>query len=75
LGVVLAGVVIGGCLPQGAEVVPFRMDASNQAGWWSPIDERDGSIYAAYNGWGSSTSGGSTDTHTVYVARRSPSGT
>lgn len=58
----------------GAEVVPFRMDASNQAGWWSPLAERDGNLYVAYNAWGGATSGGASDTHTVYVARRDSAG-
>jgi hypothetical protein len=67
-------VALASCLPEGAEEVPYRMDASNQAGWWSPIDERDGNVYVAYDAWGSSRAGGSADTHTVYVARRDPSG-
>ena len=75
LGAVALMVLLGSCLPEGAEEVPYRMDASNQAGWWSPLAERGGSIYVAYNGWGSSTSGASNDTHTVYVARRTPAGT
>jgi hypothetical protein len=57
------------------QVVPFRMDASNQAGWWKPIEEFGGLPYVAYNAWGSASEGGSTDTHTVYVARREPNGT
>jgi hypothetical protein len=58
----------------GAEPVPYRMDASNQAGWWHPIDTRGGSTYVAYNGWGGSGQGGADDTHRVYVARRDRSG-
>ncbi|MGH8840810.1 MAG: BNR-4 repeat-containing protein [Jiangellaceae bacterium] len=60
--------------PVGAEQVPYRMDASNQAGWWKPVDEVNGSVYLAYNAWGSRSQGGANDTHTVYVARRDPSG-
>jgi hypothetical protein len=59
----------------GAEPSPYRMDASNQAGWWKPIEEWKGSIYLAYDAWGSPTDGDADDTHTVYVARRSPDGT
>ena len=56
--------------------VPYRMDASNQAGWWRPIEEHNGHVYLAYNAWGGPgpTNGGPTDTHTVYIARRSPDG-
>lgn len=61
--------------PGWAESVPFRMDASNQAGWWRPIDEHDGRVYAAYNGWGGPRQDGASDTHTVHVARRGRSGT
>jgi hypothetical protein len=56
-------------------LVPFRMDASNQAGWWKPLEEFNGSVYMAYNAWGNSTSGGATDTHTIYIAKRAPNGT
>jgi hypothetical protein len=50
-----------------AEQVPYRVDASNQAGWWRPMDELNGSLYVAYNAWGGpgATNGGATDTHTV----------
>jgi BNR repeat-containing family member len=61
-------------LPAGADQVPFRMDGSNQAGRWKPMDEFGGSVYVAYNAWGGSNMGGSTDRHTVYVARRNASG-
>ena len=56
--------------------VPFRMDASNQAAWWSPIDEFGGDVYIAYDGWGgaAASTGGSADTHTVWIARRTPNG-
>lgn len=57
-----------------AEVVPYRMDASNQAGWWKPIDAVGGNTYVAYNAWGGRSMGGPQDTHTVFVARRAPSG-
>src|SRR5262245_5934346 len=71
---VAATIILGSCLPTGAEEVPYRMDASNQAGWWSPLAEQDGNVFVAYNGWGTSTSGASDDTHTVYVARRTAAG-
>jgi len=60
-----------------AEPVPYRVDASNQAGWWRPLDEWQGSVYVAYNAWGGpgATNGGATDTHTVYIGRRAPDGT
>ena len=67
--------LLAACLPVGAERVPFGMDASNQAGWWKPIDEFGGSVYVAYDAWGGAGLGGPRDRHTVYVARRSPSGT
>lgn len=59
------------------EKVPYRMDASNQAGWWSPIDEYGSETYVAYNAWGGPgpTNGGTNDTHTVYVAKRASDGT
>ena len=46
--------------------VPYRMDASNQAAWWKPLDEFGGSHFLAYNAWGGpgATNGGPTDTHT-----------
>lgn len=60
-----------------AEQVPYRVDASNQAGWWRPLDELNGSLYVAYNAWGGpgATNGGATDTHTVYIGRKAPGGT
>lgn len=60
-----------------AEQVPYRTDASNQAGWWHPIDEWNGSVYVAYNAWGGpgATNGGAGDTHTVYIGRRAADGT
>jgi BNR repeat-containing family member len=60
--------------PAGAETVPYRMDASNQAGWWHPMDTRGATTYVAYNGWGSSRHGGHDDTHRVYVSRRDRAG-
>jgi BNR repeat-containing family member len=73
LAVALVG-LLASCLPPGATEVPYRMDASNQAGWWHPMDAHGGNLFLAYNAWGGSNQGGATDTHTVYVARRSPSG-
>ncbi|HEX6684544.1 MAG TPA: BNR-4 repeat-containing protein [Candidatus Limnocylindrales bacterium] len=71
-----AGLAFGLAVPAQAAtiaVLPFRMDASNQAGWWKPIDEFNGRVYVAYNAWGSASAGGSGDTHTVYVASRDAS--
>jgi len=72
-GIALA-VVISPAVPARAavttELVPFRMDASNQAGWWHPIDEYNGRIYMAYNAWGSPTASGPRDTHQVWIAKR-----
>jgi hypothetical protein len=58
------------------EKVPYRMDASNQAGWWSPVEEYGGNLYVAYNAWGGPgpTNGGANDTHTVYVAKQTATG-
>jgi hypothetical protein len=44
---------------------PPLVDATNQAGWWTPLVEHDGALYYAYDGPGSS--GG---THVVLVAKR-----
>lgn len=73
---VAGGMTFGLAAPASAatELVPYRMDASNQAGWWKPIDEFNGVVYMAYNAWGSASAGGANDTHTVYVARRQPDG-
>lgn len=71
--VVLVG-LLAAWLPVGAEQVPYRMDASNQAGWWKPIDELGGNVYVAYDAWGGAGLGGPSDRHTVYVARRNSSG-
>src|SRR5690606_25206362 len=56
------------------EAVPDRMDASNQAGWWHPLDAQHGATYLAYNGWGGPGQGGAADTHQVHVARRDGAG-
>lgn len=71
-----SGIVLGIAAPAQAatELVPFRMDASNQAGWWRPIEEFNGRIYLAYNAWGSASDGGAHDTHTVYIARKESNG-
>jgi hypothetical protein len=53
-----------------AETVPYDVDSSNQAGWWTPLDEAGGNTYMAYNAPGSSSGN-----HRVYVARRSSTGT
>ncbi|MCH1643182.1 BNR repeat-containing protein [Paenibacillus timonensis] len=52
--------------------VPYPMDSSNQAGWWSPLDTYGTGYeyaYMAYNAPGS-TAG----MHTVYIARRDGTG-
>lgn len=54
------------------EAVPYTIDSSNQAGWWSPLETYGtGNEYAymAYNAPGS-TAG----THKVYIARRDNAG-
>ncbi|WP_310828695.1 BNR-4 repeat-containing protein [Paenibacillus pedocola] len=54
------------------EEVPFPMDSSNQAGWWSPIDTYGLGFeyaYMAYNAPGSTAS-----KHTVAIARRDNDG-
>jgi len=66
--------LLAACLPVGAEQVPYRMDASNQAGWWKPLDEFGGNVYVAYDAWGGSGLGGPNDTHAVYVGRRDSTG-
>lgn len=53
--------------------VPYAMDSSNQAGWWSPLETYGTGLeyaYMAYNAPGS-TAG----THKVYIARRDGAGT
>lgn len=74
---VAAGIAVP-ALPAHAAVatteVPFRMDASNQAGWWKPIDVFDGRPYVAYDAWGSASEGGAADRHNVYVARQEANG-
>lgn len=48
--------------------VPYAIDSSNQAGWWTPLETYGTGLeyaYMAYNGPGS-TEG----THKVYIARR-----
>lgn len=52
--------------------VPYAMDSSNQAGWWTPLETYGTGLeyaYMAYNAPGS-TSG----THKVYIARRDGTG-
>lgn len=56
--------------PSSVEDLPFRVDASNQAGWWNPIDEVDGVTYFAYNAPGPTPS-----THEVHLASRAADGT
>jgi hypothetical protein len=75
VGALVIGLTAGANAAVSVTEVPYRMDASNQAGWWKPIEEYNGSVYLAYNAWGSASAGGSADTHTVYIARRAPNGT
>jgi hypothetical protein len=56
-------------VPAHAELVPYRMDSSNQAGWWKPIDVLDGSVYVAYNAGRENS-----PDHTVYIAKRTLDG-
>ncbi|WP_460799895.1 BNR-4 repeat-containing protein [Microbacterium sp. GXF0217] len=74
----LAGAVLAtaGVLPAVAappqkivEDLPFRVDSSNQAGWWNPIDEVGGVAYFAYNAPGPTAA-----THEVHLAARSQDG-
>lgn len=54
------------------EEVPYPIDSSNQAGWWSPLDTYGTGLeyaYMAYNAPGS-TAG----THKLYIARRDGTG-
>lgn len=58
--------------PAAPALVPYAMDSSNQAGWWSPLETYKGAgeyTYMAFNEPGS-TAG----THRVAIARRDPSG-
>jgi len=71
----LAGVVPAAHAAATISLVPYRMDGSNQAGWWKPIEEFGGRVFVAYNAWGSPTASGTGDTHTVYVAKRELDGT
>ncbi|MBN2984508.1 MULTISPECIES: BNR-4 repeat-containing protein [Cohnella] len=52
--------------------VPYAMDSSNQAGWWSPLATYGTGLeyaYMAYNAPGSAAG-----THKVYIARRDGTG-
>lgn len=49
--------------------VPYSMDSSNQAGWWSPLETYNSYAYLAYDAPGSSSG-----THTVKMARRDGNG-
>lgn len=75
----LAALMLATILPAGtgssASVlteVPYAMDSSNQAGWWSPLETYGPGLeyaYMAYNAPGSVES-----THKVYIARRDGNG-
>lgn len=74
-----ASLLLAGTLTQAAaetaapgldiEPVPYPMDTSNQAGWWHPLAEFDGSTYAVFNAPAESE-----NRHQVHVARRDASG-
>ena len=49
--------------------VPFAVDSSNQAGWWSPLEVYGGTVYMAFNGPGASAGN-----HKIQVAKRNSSG-
>jgi hypothetical protein len=51
------------------EQVPVDMDASNQAGWWHPLDVHDGTPYFAVN-----SPAADPGRHEVHIATRSSSG-
>lgn len=51
------------------EPAPYSMDTSNQAGWWHPLAEYDGSTYMVFN-----APAATENRHQVHVARRDPSG-
>ncbi|WP_419992392.1 BNR-4 repeat-containing protein [Streptomyces boninensis] len=58
--------------PAAPSAVPYAIDSSNQAAWWTPVDTYKGAgeyTYFAYNEPGSSES-----THKVAIARRDPAG-
>lgn len=75
----IAGLAIVSLLPAGTgsaaavlTQVPYAMDSSNQAGWWSPLETYGTGLeyaYMAYNAPGS-TAG----KHKVYIARRDGTG-
>lgn len=75
VGALVVGLSAGANAAVTVAEVPYRMDASNQAGWWKPIEEFGGRVYVAYNGWGGPTADGTDDTHTVWIARREADGT
>jgi hypothetical protein len=54
-----------------SERVPFDMDASNRAGWWSPVAEFNGNTYLAFN----APAPGSAVRHEVHIAQRAADGT
>ncbi|WP_217596801.1 BNR-4 repeat-containing protein [Cohnella sp. GbtcB17] len=75
----IAGLALASLLPAGTgsaaatlTQVPYAMDSSNQAGWWSPLETYGTGLeyaYMAYNAPGS-TAG----KHKVYIARRDGAG-
>ncbi|WP_206669860.1 BNR-4 repeat-containing protein [Paenibacillus luteus] len=51
--------------------VPYTMDSSNQAGWWTPLETYGTGLEYAYMAYNAP---GSTSTHKVYIARRDGTG-
>lgn len=47
------------------EALPYRMDTSNQAGWWKPVAVHGGRVFVAFNGPAPRS-----DRHRVWVASR-----
>lgn len=45
--------------------LPYDVDASNQAGWWSPLEVYGGTVYMAFNGPGTQSGN-----HKIQVAKK-----
>ncbi|WP_219930216.1 hypothetical protein, partial [Paenibacillus agaridevorans] len=45
----LAGLIKPGRTDGMLEEVPYKMDVSNQAGWWGPLKTKNGITYMAFN--------------------------
>jgi hypothetical protein len=59
--------------PAAVTLVPYPIDSSNQAAWWSPLDTYQGGTEYAYLAF--NEPGSSAGTHKVAIARRDGSGT